>query len=64
MATLKPISGNGAWFVPDRIENFTHDAPENFNMVVYDAAGVAVCGRVVEAPVGTWVHRLTNYLLE
>lgn len=45
----------GAWFLPDRIENFSHDALPTENMTVYTQDGKAICGRFVENPTGHWI---------
>ena len=47
-----------AFFMPDRIENFRHDASPDQSMVVRTADGMAVCGRHVPGSTDTWEHVL------
>lgn len=49
------------WFPPDRIGNFDHDAPEDANMIVYDAKGISICGRVSENPKSRWSAVAKNW---
>lgn len=53
---------NPPFFVPDRLENVRHDAPDGVNMVVYDANGIPVFGRVVEGTSETWRCRMTDWV--
>ncbi len=50
------------WFPPDRLENVRHDAPGDANMVVYDANGLPVWGRVVPGATKRWEHKLSDWV--
>jgi hypothetical protein len=49
------------YFTPDAIENITHDAPDDYNMTVFDANGLAVFGRQVENSKGNWYAHLKQH---
>ena len=50
------------FFPPDRIENLIHDAADDESMTVYDAAGVAIWGRVVSGSGKRWECRMHDWL--
>lgn len=54
-----PLKGKApSFFLPDRIENFNHDARDDQNMAVLTAKGEPVCGRWIPGATSRWECRL------